>query len=468
MRYLDLIRRNSKKILFFIFILALLCVVSYLIYHNVSKANVSCVLSREYENYKTTMIVDFNRDKTISFEEVFETADKDILKTKRVEATLLEYNFNVLKNKIIVKHKVQSERKINDLVKEYVASGYSCTNKKTVEKKIDYRLENYSTYQEVGTPYQEVVINAFSDEKDLSSKVLVDNNSFDPNTIGNYVVTYRLSLSDVRDEYLYRVIHVEDNTPPTLKLKGKEEITLKKNEKYEEEGVEVSDNYDKDMKDRIKKEGTVDTSKLGEYEIVYEAKDSSGNKSSVTRKVKVVTKGGIIPTLKEENGITYFDGVAIVNKKYTVPKDYDPGLRDDTYNAFTSLQKGAKKKGYAISILSGYRSYATQQKLHESYIKKYGKEKAKTFSAEAGHSEHQTGLALDVGMLDTSFGNTKEGKWLASHAHEYGFILRYPKGKEKITGYEYEPWHIRYLGKDMANKVYKSGLTLEEYFGIDE
>ncbi len=467
MRYLKLLKTYKKQICFTILMIILICILSYFIYHNFSKSNVSCILNREYDNYKTKIVVDFNNDHTLSIEEVFETGDNAILKTKRIEATLLEYDFSVLKNKIIVKHKIQYSKKTKNLVREYVESGYSCTNEKTINKQIKYQLDNYATYQEVGTPYEEVEIKAYSDEKDLRENVLIDNNSFDPNIVGKYVVTYRLSISDVRDEYLYRVIDVEDTTAPILKLKGPKEITLKKGETYKDAGVEVSDNYDKEIKEKIKTKGKVDTSKLGEYEIVYEVTDSSGNIASVSKKVKVTSKGGIIPQIKEEDGITYVDGTLVVNKKYSIPKDYTPGLKDTTYDAFTKLKQEAKKKGYTIQILSGYRNYADQEKLYNDYVKKYGKEKADTFSAEPGHSEHQTGLALDVGKLDTSFGNTPAGKWLAANAYKYGFIIRYPEGKEKITGYQYEPWHIRYLGKDLAQKVYKSGLTLEEYFGID-
>ena len=96
----------------------------------------------------------------------------------------------------------------------------------------------------------------------------------------------------------------------------------------------------------------------------------------------------------------------------------------------------------------------------------YGQELTDTFSARPGHSEHQTGLAFDVGAIDDDFANWPSGIWLKENAHKYGFIIRYPKGKQHITGYKYEPWHIRYLGVDLATKVYNSGLTLEEYLGI--
>ena len=91
---------------------------------------------------------------------------------------------------------------------------------------------------------------------------------------------------------------------------------------------------------------------------------------------------------------------------------------------------------------------------------------ADRYSARPGHSEHQTGLAFDLNSLDQSFGQTKEGKWIAANSWKYGFILRYPQDKEAQTGYMYEPWHVRYLGKDVAKKVYDSGLCLEEYLNI--
>jgi LAS superfamily LD-carboxypeptidase LdcB len=97
----------------------------------------------------------------------------------------------------------------------------------------------------------------------------------------------------------------------------------------------------------------------------------------------------------------------------------------------------------------------------------YGKDATDTFSARPGHSEHQTGMAMDIIEASSAFEGTPAAIWLAENCYKYGFIIRYPKGKENITGYKYEPWHIRYLGKDTAWAVYNSGLTLEEYLGID-
>lgn len=166
------------------------------------------------------------------------------------------------------------------------------------------------------------------------------------------------------------------------------------------------------------------------------------------------------------NGITYIDGVLIVNKTYSLPKNYNPGVDATAESAFKKMQSAAASEGLNIYISSGFRSYDYQSGLYERYAQRDGYAAADRYSARPGHSEHQTGLAFDLNSIDDSFANTKEGKWVAENCHKYGFIIRYPKGKEEITGYMYESWHIRYLGVDMATKVYESGKTLEEYFGI--
>ena len=163
---------------------------------------------------------------------------------------------------------------------------------------------------------------------------------------------------------------------------------------------------------------------------------------------------------------TYIKGVLIANKTYALPKDYNPGVDPTAQKAVNEMIAAARKEGHELWVRSGFRSYSYQSELYNNYVARDGKAQADTYSARPGHSEHQTGLSFDLNSLSTSFANTPEGKWLAAHCYEYGFIIRYPKGKESITGYQYEPWHVRYLGKDTAKAVYDSGLTLEEYLGI--
>ena len=166
--------------------------------------------------------------------------------------------------------------------------------------------------------------------------------------------------------------------------------------------------------------------------------------------------------------VTEIKGIKIVNKSYKLPKDYDPGLDKNALNAFNKLKADAAKEGLTFFILSGYRSYDTQQYTYQKWVNKFGKEYADRCSARPGFSEHQLGLAIDVNSCYYDFLETPEAAWLAKNCHKYGFIIRYPSQKaEKITGYIYEPWHIRYLGVSEATDVYNSGLTLEEYLGID-
>ena len=172
-------------------------------------------------------------------------------------------------------------------------------------------------------------------------------------------------------------------------------------------------------------------------------------------------------TITTKNGVTYVNGILIANKTYALPASYNlGGLTKETYNAFLEMRNGAAKDGISLWICSGFRSYDTQRWLYQSYVNRDGKAAADTYSARAGHSEHQTGLAMDLNYASSWFDNTREARWIANNCWKYGFIVRYPQGKQSITGYKYESWHVRYLGKDLAKKVYNSGLCLEEYLGI--
>ena len=169
---------------------------------------------------------------------------------------------------------------------------------------------------------------------------------------------------------------------------------------------------------------------------------------------------------KEIPGPTYIKGILIVNKTYSLPDGFATGNDPTALAALRELQKGASNAGYSIPLLSGFRSHQKQIELYNRYVARDGKDAADTYSARPGHSEHETGLTFDIGAVDDNYGETAPGKWLANHAHEYGFIIRYPEGKEDITKYQYEPWHVRYVGKEHAKKIYENQLTLEEYLGI--
>ncbi len=168
-----------------------------------------------------------------------------------------------------------------------------------------------------------------------------------------------------------------------------------------------------------------------------------------------------------KDGITYIDGIIIANKSYALPEGYNPGgLLPECTAAFSVMQRDAARQGLNIYIRSGFRSYESQKSIYNRYVNRDGRALADTYSARPGHSEHQTGLSIDLNTITQSFGRTAEGRWVAAHCHEYGFILRYPEGKSHITGYCFEPWHLRYVGVEAATKIAASGLCLEEYYGI--
>ena len=171
----------------------------------------------------------------------------------------------------------------------------------------------------------------------------------------------------------------------------------------------------------------------------------------------------------------------LVNKHNYLKEDYVPEnlknlsstyalsnmkMVEEAANAFESLSKDASKENYKVIAMSTYRSYEYQVDLYNKYVKSDGKEAADTYSGRPGNSEHQTGLAVDVYNQTetyTNFEKTKEYNWMQENAYKYGFILRFPKDKENETGYEFESWHYRYVGKDIAKYIHKHNITLEEY-----
>lgn len=215
-----------------------------------------------------------------------------------------------------------------------------------------------------------------------------------------------------------------------------------------------------------------------------EAQDVLKLKAEFFNEMKMVDGKNVI-----QNPTNY---MVLVNKDYSLPDGYAPEdlvrpnvlfsfgdqdieksyLREAAAKALELMFSEGKKNGIDLFAVSGYRSYDRQVAVFNAEVSKYGEEKAVQAVAIPGSSEHQTGLSMDLSSqsanfeLSEEFGETVEGKWIAENAHRYGFILRYPKGKEGITGYKYEPWHFRYVGKEAAAIIYEKQLTLEEYFNI--
>ncbi len=179
------------------------------------------------------------------------------------------------------------------------------------------------------------------------------------------------------------------------------------------------------------------------------------------------TKSAELMKIIEKDGLVYVDGLPIANKTYALPESYNPGEDSEAVSAFNEMANDAMlNDNIYLCIVSGFRSYEVQDNLYNYYVSERGVENADRVSARPGHSEHQLGLAFDINTTSSSFAGTPEAIWLDENCWKYGFIIRYPEGKEDITGYAYEPWHIRYIGKDYSKKVFESHLTLEEYLGI--
>ncbi len=203
----------------------------------------------------------------------------------------------------------------------------------------------------------------------------------------------------------------------------------------------------------------------------------------------VLSLGMIAPSVTAVAAVGYdFESASslqvVVNKHRQLnPAAYVPGqlvrvqgerLRAQAADAYKQFAKAAKAAGVNIMPVSGYRSFSEQASLYDSYVRQYGQATADTFAARPGYSEHQTGLAMDIGnasgicALQACFANTPAGRWAAEHGWEYGFVIRYPAGAEATTGYTYEPWHLRYVGRAIAEDMQSAGITtLEKYFGLE-
>lgn len=262
---------------------------------------------------------------------------------------------------------------------------------------------------------------------------------------------------------IQHTIEIVDTQFPEITLK-KKSIKLKNGEKYNpKDNVDsVFDPVDGDITN-FEAKHSLDINEAGEYIVEIIAKDSNGNKTSAEFTI-IVEEKEVLVVENEDVKPTYINSILLVNKTYHLPSNFG-GENSTATQALAELQVAAKEEGYDLPLLSGYRSYNYQKQLFQSYANKYGVDTANTFSAKAGQSEHQTGLAFDVGQISDDYGNTDAGKWLHDNCAQYGFIIRYLKGKEHITGYKYEPWHIRYVGVEHATTIMSQGITLEEYLG---
>jgi len=210
------------------------------------------------------------------------------------------------------------------------------------------------------------------------------------------------------------------------------------------------------------KPATSDAKASSEQKTVQEGTAGSKSQEASQKKAEVVNKGDYFIIQGK------YDEIIVANKHYPLSKDYNPGENPTAKAELVKLIKAMQEAGFPISDhYSGFRSYETQTQLYQEYVNQDGKAEADRYSARPGYSEHQTGLAFDlIGTNGDLVTEEKAAQWLLDHAADYGFVVRYLKGKEKETGYMAEEWHLRYVGKE-AKEIAASGLSLEEYYGFE-
>ena len=210
------------------------------------------------------------------------------------------------------------------------------------------------------------------------------------------------------------------------------------------------------------KTATTEAKSSTEQKTVQEGTAGSKSQEASQKKAEVVNKGDHYSIQGK------YDEIVVANKHYPMSKDYNPGENPTAKAELLKLIAAMQQAGFPISDhYSGFRSYETQTQLYQNYVNKDGKAEADRYSARPGYSEHQTGLAFDlIGTNGDLVTEEKAAQWLLDHAADYGFVVRYLKGKEKETGYMAEEWHLRYVGKE-AKEIAASGLSLEEYYGFE-
>ena len=215
--------------------------------------------------------------------------------------------------------------------------------------------------------------------------------------------------------------------------------------------------------------------------IAYYKDNSNVDLSEIVSKINTHTNNDFYTNITKTD--TSKDNLILVNKYYQLEKSFVPNnivdmssqyayannkIDEEVYEHYVDMCNAAKnEKGFTLITTSSYRDYSTQEGLYESYKSRNGTEWADSYSARPGHSEHQTGLALDIVSYNNSmedFEDTLEYEWLKDNSYKYGFILRYPEDKESITGYDFEPWHYRYVGLDVAKAIYDNNITFDEYY----
>ena len=309
----------------------------------------------------------------------------------------------------------------------------------------------------------------------ISNGTLVNDVDIDTSTLGRKEIPILVNVDGKEKEYLL-TLEVVDTEPPEMTLPpdganvliGTELNVIGKGEALDNSGETVN----------VKIDGEYDPNRQGAQTIKYTAMDSAGNlaESEITVNVIDIKEGmGDITfltrtgkTAEIKDGVLYVDGNLIVNKAFPLPPAYGAGLTEETLNAWVALLTKAEEDGIYLQSGSDFVSYDDQADVFYYYSVYLGEGDDTTSTEQAGYSEHQSGLAIDVISYYANFENTPEGIWINEHCKDFGFIVRYPADKEKSTGHVAVPWHLRYVGRDLAEALNNNGtwITLEEYYGI--
>lgn len=296
---------------------------------------------------------------------------------------------------------------------------------------------------------EQVITIGNSDIEENIADELIQNNSFKIDKLDRYLDYYKTN-SEADIESVILIVN--------------EDIDLK------------TSTYSPIIKDLIKEQYFI-SDKFERYLNFY-----TKNKNRTTNEIIAMVNSYVDYGFYEHNIITdiAMDNLMLVNKFYQLPSNYIPNdlvtieatygtwgqLRKEAYEQFKKMHHDALKDNLKLIILSPFREYDRQKRIYEDFVKSRGQEQADRISARPGHSEHQTGLTIDVNLIEDKFKTTPEFKWLQNNAHKYGYILRYPEGLSHITGYNFEPWHYRYVGVEVATEIHNLDITFDEYYAF--
>ena len=309
----------------------------------------------------------------------------------------------------------------------------------------------------------------------IGNGTLIEDRDIDTSTVGKKDVTVKIRVGTDDRDYTFNV-NVVDTQAPVIAL-GESELNLLQGTPLDViSKYEASDNSGEEVTITVEGEYNPDVTGVQPLKIV--ATDASGNTAEQEMNINVVAIQNPMPDgtfltrtghrAEVKGGVLYVDGILVVNKTFGLPENVNPGMDKNASAAFDTMIAAAAQEGIQLESVTEFRSYGDQGILFDYYAYDLGEGEDTLSTMKAGHSEHQSGMAMDVNSIDLAFAKTAEGIWLHNNCHKYGFIIRYPETKLAETGCEWEPFHVRYVGNELAAILYNGGdwITMEEYFGL--